>query len=128
MGRPHKDGSPARKRTPSPCGVFIAARNAFCDRPQKWLGRCEYHLVALKADSLYGMLKKAKAAERRRILTALDAVQKRREPWTYTNDEGERQLAEQAELENTVSEPIVANGGQRHGGEGIKHEVVDALD
>lgn len=89
MGRPHLDGTPARKLL---CGVFIPARNAFCDCPQKWLGRCEFHLQALKQDSLYGLLKNAKSAERKRMLARLDSLQKVRPQWTYTNDAGEQEL------------------------------------
>jgi hypothetical protein len=84
VGRPTKNGAPARR---PPCGVFIAERNAFCDCPQKWLGRCEFHLAALKADSLYAKLKNAKAGERKRMLAALDAVQKRRPSFCYEGDE-----------------------------------------
>jgi hypothetical protein len=86
--------------------VFIAERNAFCECPQKWLGRCEFHLAALKkAGSLYAKLKNAKAGERKRMLAALDAVQKRRPSFCYEGDEeslarmtAAREAKEQREL------------------------------
>jgi hypothetical protein len=98
MPRPHRDGTPAKKRE---CGVFIAARNDFCHCPQKWLGRCEFHLAALKQDSLYLMLKNAKSAERRRMLAGLDALQKVRPPWSYEGDE-ESLAAMTAQNEETL--------------------------
>lgn len=98
QGRNHIRDGRSRKRCTRECGVFTP--HGFCTLPQKWFGRCEYHLSCLKADSHYEMLRKANAADRKRILAVLDGVQKARPHFEYENPEGERFLMEQAEQEN----------------------------
>jgi hypothetical protein len=96
VGRPYKDGSPAKKRIKL-CGVWTPHGRCYC--PQVKLRRCEYHVECLKADSLYRMLVTAKAAERKIMLDALDVAQKMMPSWTYENPQGEAELMKSAEQE-----------------------------
>jgi hypothetical protein len=71
MGRDHKDGSTAKKKIKF-CGVWTL--HGRCYLPQVKFRRCEYHVECLRADSLYRLLVKANAAERKVILDALARI------------------------------------------------------
>jgi hypothetical protein len=89
-----KDG---RGRGHETCGVWIPAEQKFCEEPVLALRRCRRHYDNLKKDDLWRSLQRMEKEQRERSLDMLDDVQKHREPWTYRNDEGERQLIAEQE-------------------------------
>jgi hypothetical protein len=93
-----RDGRGRRKYRQPPCGVLTP--HGFCELPQKRFGRCAYHVECLKADSHFEMLRKAKAADRKRIIAVLDAAQKVRPHWEYEGDEASLIAAQESGEKN----------------------------
>jgi hypothetical protein len=79
-----------RPRAIERCGVYVAARDAFCDLPVRswWSRRCEFHTRALKEDSLFDTLRyRMHAKERKIALDTLDKIQKKRPAFEWKGDE-----------------------------------------